>query len=71
MMRLDSLLSWFNEHQDSLPIVIHRLNHMDDGRVPAWTGEFSTYLDHAAHATFAETEERKVHDGTAAEQATL
>ena len=71
MMRLDSLLSWFRDHQDSLPLVIHRHNLMDDGGVPAWTGDFATYLDHAAHATFAETEERKVHDGTAAEQATL
>jgi hypothetical protein len=71
MMRLDSLLAWFNQHQDNLPTVIHRLNQMDDGGVPAWTGEFATYLDHAAHATFAEIEERKVHEGTAAEQATL
>ena len=56
-MRLDSLLSWFRDHQDSLPLVIHRHNLMDDGGVPAWTGDFATYLDHAAHATFAETEE--------------
>jgi hypothetical protein len=25
-MRLDSLLSWFRDHQDSLPLVIHRHN---------------------------------------------
>ncbi len=70
-MTLSSLLVWFSEHQDSVPTVIHRLHMMDDGGVPAWTGDFATYLNAAAHATFAESEERKVHDGTAAEQATL
>ena len=70
-MRLDSLLVWFKEHQDTLPINIHRTNQMDDGGVPAWTGDFAVYLNAAAHATFTEQEDRKVHDGTAAEQATL
>ena len=71
MMRLDSLLAWFHEHQDTLPTVIHRHHHMDDGGVPAWTGDFATYLNAAAHATFTEQEKRKVHEGTQAEQATL
>ena len=70
-MRLDSLITWFREHQDSLPITMHQIHQMDDGGVPAWTGDFATYLNAAAHATFTENEERKVHEGSAAEQATL
>jgi len=70
-MRLDSLVTWFREHQDTLPIVIHQINQMDDGGVPKWTGDFATYLNAAAHATFSEQEERRVHEGTQAEQATL
>lgn len=71
MMRLDSLVAWFVGHQDSLPLVVHHLNIFDDGGVPAWTGDFATYLNAAAHATFSEQEDRKVHEGSAAEQATL
>jgi len=70
-MTISALLSWFSQHQDGVPTVMHRIHMMDDGGVPAWTGDFATYLNAAAHATFAESEERKVHDGTAAEQATL
>ena len=70
-MAISTLLSWFSQHQDTVPTVMHRMHMMDDGGVPAWTGDFATYLNAAAHATFAESEERKVHDGTAAEQATL
>jgi hypothetical protein len=70
-MRLDHLLVWFREHQDTLPIVMHQLHQMDDGGTPKWTGDFATYLNAAAHASFSEQEERKVHEGTQAEQATL
>lgn len=70
-MRLDSLVSWFVGHQDNLPLTMHHIHLMDDGGTPAWTGDFSTYLNAAAHATFAENEDRRVHDGSAAEQATL
>lgn len=70
-MQLDSLVGWFMGHQDTLPLVMHHLNIFDDGGIPAWTGDFSTYLNFAAHATFTEQEDRKVHEGSAAEQATL
>ena len=71
MMQLNSLLAWFTGHQDTLPVTMHHIHLMDDGGIPAWTGDFSLYLNAAAHATFTDHEERKVHDGSAAEQATL
>jgi hypothetical protein len=69
-VNLSSKVVWFMNHIDDLPLAMHRAKEMDDGGNPAWTKEFSGFIDHAAFATVAERDESYVHEGTQAEQAT-
>ncbi len=69
-MTLSGKLVWFVKHLDALPLAMHRAKEMDDGGNPAWTKEFSGFIDHAAFATVSEREESYVNEGTQAEQAT-
>lgn len=69
-MRLESKLAWFVQHLDDLPMAMHRAKEMDDGGNPAWTKEFSGFIDHAAFATVSERDESYVNEGTQVEQAT-
>lgn len=69
-MTLSSKIVWFMERLDDLPLAMHRAKEMDDGGNPAWTKEFSGFIDHAAFATISEREEAYVKEGSQVEQAT-
>jgi hypothetical protein len=69
-MSVSSKIIWFLQHLDTLPMAMHRVKEMDDGGNPAWTTEFSGFIDHAAFTTVAERDESYVAEGTQAEQAT-
>lgn len=69
-MNLSSKIVWFINHMDDLPLAMHRSKEMDDGGNPAWTKDFSGFIDHAAFAIVVERDESYVHEGTQAEQAT-